>query len=178
MTDTPSRIGPYPIDRELGRGGMGVVYLGRDTRLDRPVAIKVLPEALARDAERLARFEREARILASLHHANIAGIYGLEESEGRRFLALEYVEGDTLDQRLARGAMPVEEALEICRQIAAGVEAAHEGGVIHRDLKPANVKITPGGEVKVLDFGLAEGAGMSAPSGTDMDGALSPTGAL
>jgi eukaryotic-like serine/threonine-protein kinase len=129
VTEQPVRIGPYPIERELGRGGMGVVYLGRDTRLDRPVAIKVLPEALAHDAERLARFEREARLLASLRHTNIAGIYGLEESDGRRFLTLEYVEGETLSQRLAHGALPVDEALEVCRQIAAGVEAAHEGGV-------------------------------------------------
>ncbi len=179
MSGTPSRIGAYPIERELGRGGMGVVYLGRDVRLDRPVAIKVLPEALSRDPERLARFEREARILASLRHTNIAGIYGLEESEGRRFLALEYVEGETLLERLARGAMPIEEALDVCRQIAAGVEGAHEGGVIHRDLKPGNVKITPGGEVKVLDFGLAKGGAVSAPSsGTDHDLSLSPTMAL
>src|ERR1041385_9417887 len=138
-----TRLGPYPIEREVGRGGMGVVYLGRDPRLDRAVAIKVLPDELAHDAERLARFEREARILASLHHPNIAGIYGLEDADGRRFLALEYVEGDTLAQRLARGPFPVEEALEVCRQIAAGLEAAHEGGVIHRDLKPGNVKLTP-----------------------------------
>jgi eukaryotic-like serine/threonine-protein kinase len=174
MTERLSQIGAYPIERELGRGGMGVVYLGRDTRLDRPVAIKVLPDALADDAERLARFEREARILASLRHANIAGIYALEESDGRRFLTLEYVEGETLSQRLARGALPVEEALEVCRQIAAGVEAAHEGGVIHRDLKPGNVKITPGGEVKVLDFGLAKGGGPTAGS-SEPDLSASPT---
>src|SRR4026207_754674 len=123
MTGIPSRIGPYPIERELGRGGMGVVYLGRDMRLARAVGGEGLPEALSRDAERLARFEREARILASLRHTNIAGIYGLEESEGRRFLALEYVEGETLAERLARGAMPIQEALDICRQIASGVEA-------------------------------------------------------
>jgi serine/threonine-protein kinase len=175
MTERPTQIGAYPIERELGRGGMGVVYLGRDTRLDRPVAIKVLPDALADDAERLARFEREARILASLRHPNIAGIYGLEESDGRRFLTLEYVEGETLSQRLARGAMPVEEALEVCRQIAAGVEAAHEGAVIHRDLKPGNVKITPSGEVKVLDFGLAKGGTGSSSSGGEADLSHSPT---
>ena len=166
------RIGVYPIERELGRGGMGVVYLGRDPRLDRPVAIKVLPEAFALDPERLARFEREARLLASLRHPNIAGIYGLEEADGRRFLALEYVEGETLAERLARGALPVDEALEVCGQIAAALEAAHEGGVIHRDLKPANVKRTPAGEVKVLDFGLAKGAG-AAESSPDLS--QSPT---
>jgi eukaryotic-like serine/threonine-protein kinase len=175
MTERPSRIGSYPIERELGRGGMGVVYLGRDVRLERLVAIKVLPDALAHDAERLARFEREARILASLRHVNIAGIYGLEESDGRRFLTLEYVEGDTLAQRVDRGALPIEEALDVCRQIAAGLEAAHEGGVIHRDLKPGNVKITPGGEVKVLDFGLAKGGAGNALSGSEANLSLSPT---
>ena len=154
---------------------MGVVYLGRDTRLDRRVAIKVLPEALAGDPERLARFEREARLLASLNHPNIAGIYGLEEAEGRRFLALEYVEGDTLAQRLARGALPVEEALEVCRQIAAALEAAHENGVIHRDLKPGNIKLAPGGEVKVLDFGLAKGGTGASGSSPDADLSASPT---
>jgi len=174
MTGAPERIGPYPIEREVGRGGMGVVYLGRDTRLDRRVAIKVLPDAVAADPERLARFEREARLLASLNHPNIAGIYGLEEAEGRRFLALEYVEGDTLAQRVARGALPPDEALEVCRQIAAALEAAHESGVIHRDLKPGNVKITPTGEVKVLDFGLAKGEASSS-SGSDPDLSHSPT---
>src|SRR5438876_1584737 len=129
----PQRIGPYPIERELGRGGMGIVYLGRDARLDRPVAIKVLPEAFAADAERLARFEREAKLLASLHHPNIAGIYGLEESDGQRFLVLEYVEGETLAERIARSRIPLEDVLQIGQQIAAALEAAHESGVIHRD---------------------------------------------
>ena len=161
---TPQRIGIYPVERELGRGGMGIVYLGRDPRLDRPIAIKVLPDLFAGDPERLARFEREARLLASLRHPNIAGIYGLEESDSRRFLALEYVEGPTLAERIARGPLPIDECLEIARQIAAALEAAHEAGVIHRDLKPGNVKITPAGEVKVLDFGLAKGAGLAEAS--------------
>src|SRR5438105_2815596 len=130
---TPSRLGPYSIERELGRGGMGIVYLGQDSRLSRPVAIKVLPELLAHDPERLARFEREARLLASLTHPNIAGIYGLEEDNGKRFLALEYVPGETLAERLARGPLPVEETLEVCRQIACALEAAHEAGIVHRD---------------------------------------------
>src|SRR5690349_2402860 len=167
MTDTRDRahtIGTYPVEREVGRGGMGIVYLARDTRLDRPVAIKVLPDAFAADPERLARFEREARLLASLSHPNIAAIYGLEESSGRRFLVLEYVEGETLAQRLVRGPLPVDEAVEVCAKIAAALEAAHEGGVVHRDLKPGNVKLTPSGDVKVLDFGLAKGGAGSAAS--------------
>jgi eukaryotic-like serine/threonine-protein kinase len=177
MTDlpgSPSRLGPYPIEREIGRGGMGVVYLGRDTKLNRPVAIKVLPDLFARDPERLARFEREARLLASLNHPNIAGIYGLEEADGVRFLVLEYVAGETLADRLARGPLPVDETLEVCRQVAAAVESAHENGVIHRDLKPANVKLTPGGEVKVLDFGLAKG-GLTSDSSSGLDLTSSPT---
>ena len=145
---------------------MGVVYRGHDTRLDRAVAIKALPDHLAADPDRLARFEREARTLASLNHPNVAGIYGIEESEGHRYLILEYVEGPTLAERLDRGPLPLDEALEIATQIAAGVEAAHDAGIVHRDLKPGNVKITPGGKVKVLDFGLAkadESGSMSSP---------------
>ena len=153
----PAQVGPYRIERELARGGMGIVYLARDTRLDRAVAIKALPDDVAADPDRLARFEREAKTLASLNHPNIAGIYGVEESGGRRYLALEHVEGETLAARLARGPLPLAETQEICLQIAAGVEAAHENGVIHRDLKPGNVMITPGDHVKVLDFGLAKG---------------------
>ncbi|MBZ5498056.1 MAG: protein kinase [Acidobacteriia bacterium] len=145
----------YRITEKLGAGGMGEVYRAEDTNLDRPVAIKVLPDIFSGDPERLARFEREAKLLASLNHQNIAAIYGLEEAGGKRFLVLELVEGETLAQRIAKGPLPVEEALEVCRQIAEGVEAAHEKGIIHRDLKPANVKITPEGRVKVLDFGLA-----------------------
>jgi len=171
---TPERIGPYPIERELGRGGMGVVYLGRDTRLNRRVAIKVLPEAFALDPERLARFEREARLVASLNHPNIAGIYGIEGEGGHRFLALEYVDGETLAERIARGPLPLDEALDICRQITAALEAAHEGGVVHRDLKPANIKVTTAGEVKVLDFGLAKG-GAETGSESSSDLSHSPT---
>ena len=166
---TPSVLGPYPVERELGRGGMGVVYLGRDPKLNRPVAIKVLPEVLA-NTESLARFDREAKLLASLNHPNIATIYGVEEAQGRRLLVLEYIPGETLAVRTARGPLPIGEALDVCRQIALAIEAAHEGGVIHRDLKPGNVKITPDGQVKVLDFGLAKGATVS-----DAELAHSPT---
>ncbi len=148
--------GKYRITEEIGRGGMGVVYEAEDTKLARKVAIKVLPEAFTADAERLARFEREARVLASLNHPNIAAIYGVEEADGRRFLVLEYVEGENLAERLSRGALSVDETLEVCRQIAEGLEGAHEKGIIHRDLKPSNVKITPERKVKILDFGLAK----------------------
>jgi len=146
----------YRITEKLGAGGMGVVYRAEDTNLNRQVAIKVLPDIFSGDPERLARFEREAKLLASLNHPNIATIYGLEQADGKRFLAMELVEGETLAQRIAKGPLPVDEALDVCRQIAEGLDAAHEKGVIHRDLKPANVKITPEGKVKVLDFGLAK----------------------
>src|SRR5262247_537578 len=135
---------------------MGQVYRARDTKLDRDVAIKILPEAFAHDADRLARFQREAKTLASLNHPNIAGIYGLEESDGVSALVMELVEGDDLSQRIARGPIPIDEALPIARQIADALEAAHEQGIIHRDLKPANIKVRPDGTVKVLDFGLAK----------------------
>ena len=135
---------------------MGQVYRATDTRLKRQVAIKILPPSLAADPDRLARFQREAEVLASLNHPNIAGIYGLEESGGMTALVMELVEGDDLSQRLVRGAIPVDEALPIARQIADAVEAAHEQGIIHRDLKPANIKVRPDGTVKVLDFGLAK----------------------
>jgi eukaryotic-like serine/threonine-protein kinase len=174
VTATPSHIGPYPIEQEVGRGGMGIVYLGRDTRLDRPVAIKVLPDTFAGDPERLARFEREARLLASLNHPNIAGIHGLEEANRRRFLVLEYVEGETLAQRIARGPLSLDDTVDVCRQIAAALEAAHEGGIVHRDLKPGNVKLTPNGDVKVLDFGLAKG-GAGSGVGSDTSLSASPT---
>jgi serine/threonine-protein kinase len=145
----------YTIESTLGQGGMGVVYRARDTKLDRYVAVKVLPETFARDADRIARFEREARLLASLNHPNIAALYGMEESGGARFLVMELVEGETLAARLQRGAIPVGEATQYARQIAEALEAAHEKGIIHRDLKPGNVMITTAGLVKVLDFGLA-----------------------
>jgi serine/threonine protein kinase/Tol biopolymer transport system component len=147
--------GKYRILEEIGRGGMGVVYEAEDTKLARKVAVKVLPEIFTADQERLARFEREARVLASLNHPNVASIYGVEEAEGRRFLVLEFVEGETLAERLVRGPLPLEEALDVCSQIAEGLEGAHEKNIIHRDLKPSNVKITPEGKVKILDFGLA-----------------------
>jgi eukaryotic-like serine/threonine-protein kinase len=151
-----TQLGHYEITGQLGKGGMGEVYRALDTRLGREVAVKVLPEEFARDEERLARLEREARMLAALNHSNIATIYGLEQSDETRFLVLELVEGDTLADRLRHGAIPVEESLKLALQIAEALEAAHEKGVIHRDLKPANIKITPEGRVKVLDFGLAK----------------------
>jgi eukaryotic-like serine/threonine-protein kinase len=150
------QLGPFRIGPLLGRGGMGEVYRAVDTRLDRPVAIKILPNLFAGVPERLARFEREAKLLASLNHPNIAAIHGLEEAEGKRFLVLELVEGKTLAERLSRKPLPIDVALRICSQIAEGLEAAHEKGIIHRDLKPANVKIDPEGKVKILDFGLAK----------------------
>ena len=169
MSEVPQQVGPYIILREIGRGGMGVVYLARDTKLDREVAIKCLPDELAVDAERLARFEREARTLASLNHPNIASIYGLEEVDGKRYLILEYVEGPTLEQRLSRGAIPVDAAAPIALQIAQAIEGAHEKGIIHRDLKPANIKFTSNDQVKVLDFGLAKPLDDQASSMTDRE---------
>ncbi|MGH9862509.1 MAG: protein kinase domain-containing protein [Candidatus Acidiferrales bacterium] len=149
-------ISHYRVVGQLGAGGMGEVYRAQDTRLGREVAIKVLPDAFTYDPERLARFEREAHLLASLNHPHIAVIHGLEEADGRRCLVLELVEGETLAERLTRGAAPLEEALMTARQIAEALEAAHEKGIVHRDLKPGNVKVTPEGAVKVLDFGLAK----------------------
>ncbi len=150
-------LGHYEILAPLGEGGMGQVYRARDTTLDRDVAIKVLPEDFASDASRLARFEREAKLLASLNHPNIATIHGFDESDGVRFIAMELVEGQSLAERItASGRIEVDEALEIARRIALALEAAHEAGVIHRDLKPANVQVAPDGTVKVLDFGLAK----------------------
>ena len=165
----PDRIGPYQVSHELGRGGMGVVYLARDTRLDRDVAIKALPVELASDPARLKRFEREARTLAQLNHPNLAGIHGVEEQDGAKYLVLEYVEGESLAEMLDRGPLPVDEAIELAVQIAAGLEAAHEAGVIHRDLKPGNVIVTPDGRAKVLDFGLArvDEGGQSSSGGLD-----------
>jgi len=146
----------YEILGPLGAGGMGEVYRARDTRLDREVAIKVLPEHFADDDERLRRFEREAKALASLNHPNVAGIHGIDQVDETCFLAMELVPGEDLAAKLARGPLPVDEALDVCRQIAEGLESAHEAGVVHRDLKPANVRVTPDGAVKILDFGLAK----------------------
>ena len=157
---TGTRLGPYEVLSAIGKGGMGEVYSARDTRLNRNVALKVLPEVFARDAQRMARFEREAKLLASLNHPNIAAIYGLEHAEGHRFLVLELVPGDDMAARIARGALSLDEALPVARDIAEALEFAHEQGIVHRDLKPANVKITPDGTVKVLDFGLAKAFGV------------------
>jgi serine/threonine protein kinase len=168
-----TKLGSYEITAAIGAGGMGEVYQAQDTKLGRNVAIKVLPEAFAHDAERLSRFQREAKMLAALNHPNIATIHGLEQSNGTQYLVMELVSGETLAERVKRdGALPVEEALAICKQIAEALEAAHEKGIIHRDLKPANVKVTPEGKVKVLDFGLAKAfAGDTASS----ESAESPT---
>jgi serine/threonine-protein kinase len=161
-------LGHYRVESELGAGGMGRVYLATDTRLERRVAIKVLHDASLEDQDRLARFEREARLLASLNHANIAAIHGLEQAGHVKFLVLEYVPGRTLAERIASGPLTVNDALDVARQVTEALEAAHQRGVIHRDLKPANVKITPDGQVKVLDFGLAKAlAADEADSGID-----------
>ncbi|MBN2318802.1 MAG: serine/threonine-protein kinase [Acidobacteria bacterium] len=153
---TGTKLSHYEITSQIGKGGMGEVYQAKDQKLGRDVAIKVLPEEFARDADRVARFQREAKLLASLNHPNIAAIYGLEESDRTHFLVMELIEGQTLADRIKSGAIPVEEALKLALQIAEALEAAHEKGVIHRDLKPANIKVTPEGKVKVLDFGLAK----------------------
>ena len=166
-------LGHYRVEEKLGAGGMGVVYRATDTKLGRQVAIKVLPEAFAGDPERLARFQREARMLAALNHPNIAAIHGLEESGATHYLVLELVPGETL-----RGPMPVGEAVRVCAQIAEALEAAHEKGIIHRDLKPANVKITPEGKVKVLDFGLAKAYSGEAGEGPTVSVEPSREGAI
>jgi Tol biopolymer transport system component len=171
-----SRLGPYEISGPIGAGGMGEVFRARDTKLGRDVAIKVLPAAFAQDAERVARFRREAHLLASLNHPNIAAIHGLEEADGVVALALELVEGEDLAERLKRGAIPIDEATSIATRVAEALEEAHDKGIVHRDLKPANVKLTPDGKVKVLDFGLAKawtGDGPGAASGADVS--QSPT---
>src|SRR5512136_2729874 len=149
-------LGHYEITSHIGMGGMGEVFRAKDQKLGRDIAIKVLPEVFAKDADRVARFQREAKVLASLNHPNIAAIHGLEEFEGTRFLVLELVQGGTLADRIKSGPIPIEEALKLGLQIAEALEVAHEKGVIHRDLKPANIKVTPDGKVKVLDFGLAK----------------------
>ena len=159
-----SQLGSLEVTALLGKGGMGEVYRARDTKLKREVAIKILPEEFARDPDRVNRFQREAEVLASLNHPNIAAIYDLQEAGGLRFLVLELVEGDTLASRLEHGPIPVGQALRIAKNICEALEAAHEKGVVHRDLKPGNVKVTPDGNVKVLDFGLAKAVESQASS--------------
>jgi len=167
------RLGAFEVTGTLGAGGMGEVYRARDTKLGRDVALKVLPDAVSRDADRLARFQREAQVLASLNHPHIGAIYGLEDSGTIHALVLELVEGETLADRIAHGPLPLDEALPIARQIAEALEAAHEQGIIHRDLKPANIKVTPDGTVKVLDFGLAKA--LEPASTADVNASASPT---
>ena len=167
-----TRLGIYEITAPIGEGAMGQVYRATDTTLSRQVAIKILPDAFACDSERVARFEREAKTLASLNHPNIAAIYGFEKSTGLHALVMELVEGDDLSQRITKGAIKVDEALSIAKQIAEALEAAHEQGIIHRDLKPANIKVRADGAVKVLDFGLAKAI---EPTGASLSASQSPT---
>src|SRR6185503_15753556 len=171
---TGTRIGTFEITGHLGSGGMGEVYRARDTSLGRDVAIKVLPDAFARDPHRLARFEREAQLLASLNHQNIGTIYGIHDmpsdvGQHSRALVLELVEGPTLADRLWHGAIPPDEARQIARQIADALDAAHERGIVHRDLKPSNIKIRRDGTAKVLDFGIAKASALAAPELNRLD---------
>jgi Tol biopolymer transport system component len=172
------RVGPFDVGPLLGAGGMGEVYRARDARLERDVAIKILPEVFAHDSERIARFRREAKTLASLNHPHIAAIYGLEESEGVSVLVMELVEGDDLSQRIARGAIPLDEAIPIATQIAEALAVAHEHGIIHRDLKPANIKVRRDGVVKVLDFGLAKAMEPAGAAAVHSDAATITTPAM
>ena len=167
-----SRIGPFEVTGSLGAGGMGEVYRARDTRLGREVALKILPAEFVADAERLARFDREARTLAALNHPHIAQLLGVEDSGARRALVMELVEGEDLAERLTRGPIPLDDALAIARQIADALAAAHERGIVHRDLKPANIKVRDDGTVKVLDFGLAKA--LSSSDGAGSSGAETP----
>jgi eukaryotic-like serine/threonine-protein kinase len=168
---TGARLGPYEIVSPLGAGSMGEVYRSTDTRLKRQVAIKILPEALAADPDRLARFQREAEVLASLNHPHIAAVYGFEDAPGMKALVMELVEGPTLADRIADGPIAIDEALPIAAQIADALEAAHERGIVHRDLKPANIKVRHDGTVKVLDFGLAK----LSDAGLDRSGFADPS---
>jgi serine/threonine protein kinase len=171
-----TRIGSYEVVAMLGAGGMGEVYQARDTKLHRDIALKVLPDVFAADPERLARFQREARTLAGLNHPHIAQIYGLEEINGVRAIAMELVDGEDLAVRIQRGAVPPEEALPIARQIADALGEAHEHGVIHRDLKPANIKVRDDGTVKVLDFGLANAFDQANREGPPLANSPTQTG--
>ncbi len=166
-------ISHYKVLEKIGEGGMGEVYRATDTKLNRDVALKILPQQFASDTQRMGRFQREAEVLASLDHPNIGQIYGIEEAGKTKALVLQLIGGPTLAERIAQGSIPVEDALKIALQIAEGLEAAHEKGVIHRDLKPANIKITPEGQVKILDFGLAKALEGETPPGTDLS--QSPT---
>jgi serine/threonine protein kinase len=175
-----TRLGSFEILGALGAGGMGEVHRARDTKLGREVALKIVPEAFASDPDRLMRFEREARTLAALNHPQIAHIHGLEEADGVRALVMELVEGEDLSARIARGPIPLDEALPLARQVAEALEAAHEAGIIHRDLKPANIKVREDGTVKVLDFGLAKALDTGATGAAGAMGAMGAgaTGAL
>ncbi|MFQ5768716.1 MAG: serine/threonine-protein kinase, partial [Acidobacteriota bacterium] len=168
------KLAHYSLLEKIGEGGMGVVWKALDTQLDREVAVKFLPPAFATDSERLARFEREAKMLAALNHPHIAAVYGLHQHQGQRFLAMELVPGEDLAVRLGRGPMPVEKALALTLQVSATLEAAHAQGVVHRDLKPANIRLTSDGSVKVLDFGLAKALDERSSSGS-LSPSLSPT---
>jgi len=170
-----NRLGVYEVTAKIGEGGMGEVYQARDATLDRDVALKVLPEAFTADPDRLVRFQREAKVLASLNHPNIGAIYGLEAAGDTQALVLELIEGPTLADRIAEGPIPVDEAITIAKQIADALEAAHEQGIIHRDLKPANIKVRSDGTVKVLDFGLAKAV---TPEASGMSATESPTMSL
>src|SRR5262245_3349949 len=170
-----TRIGPYEVIAAIGAGGMGEVYRARDAKLNRDVALKVLPSLLSDDGDRLARFRREAQVLASLNHPNIAHIHGFEDSGDHHALVMELVEGPTLADRIKQGPIALADALPIAKQLTEGIEAAHEQGIIHRDLKPANIKVREDGTVKVLDFGLAKAMGTDPSGITSGDPSNSPT---